>query len=318
MARPEPQPGRRPRCRAGSRRPRSRRSRPDPSRARARRCGRSPARPNSRRASRRSTAPGLLLRATSSAPRFTRWRNGSTESLPSNGLTVTQSAPRTSNSARAYASAVLPISPRLASRIRIRSSGMRLRSRSRIAYPADPICSKNARFGLKAQTCSMVSSTISRHRRSASAALAKPSGSRPQQSSDPDASTHASRRATNVTVLPDLPRRARLDRSLVRAWRVRHLDAILVLRGAVRTHARHPAVEDHRGETEYRCLLSVAVAPRCHRHQYSDIATDATLTGSRKCGGGCRTWWRHPPGEPGSLADVAHHLHRLRLVATAS
>ena len=209
------------------------------------------------------------------------------------------------------------MSPRFASRIRMRSRGMCARRRSRIAYPAEPSCSKNARFGLKAQTCSRVSSTSSSTRCSASAALENPSGSRPQQRSDPDASTHASRRATNVTALPDLPRRARLDRTLIRARRVRHLDAVLVLRRAVRTDAGHPPIEDHRGETEDRCLLSVAVAPGCHRHQYCDIATDATLTGGRNRHGGRRAWWRHPPREPGALADMAHHLERLGLVAAA-
>src|SRR5579863_5766352 len=163
----------------------------------------------------------------------------------------------------------------------------------------------------------MVSSTSSSTRYSAAAALVNPFGSSPQQSSEPDASTHASRRAANVTALPDLPRGARLNRALVGPRRVRHLDAVLVFRGTVRTDAGHPAVEDHRGETENRCLLSVAVAPSCHRHQYCDIATDAGLTDGRNGHGGRRAWRRHAARQTGALAHVAHHLERLGLIATA-
>src|SRR5580700_10205337 len=163
----------------------------------------------------------------------------------------------------------------------------------------------------------MVSSTSSSTLYSAAAALVNPSGSSPQQSSEPDASTHASRRAANVTALPDLPRGARLNRALVGPRRVRHLDALFVCRGTVRTDAGHPAIEDHRGETENRCLLSVAVAPGCHRHQYCDIATDAGLTGGRNGRGARRTWWRHPPRQAGALTDMTHHLERLSFVAAA-
>src|SRR5437868_2771238 len=83
--------------------------------------------------SNRSAAPGLLLRVTRNAPRSGRARNGATASCPMSGLTVTASAPRTSKRARAYASAVLPMSPRLPSRIRMRTAGTRARRRSRIA-----------------------------------------------------------------------------------------------------------------------------------------------------------------------------------------
>ncbi len=136
--------------------PRSRPLRPGPTRGRAPRSGRSPACPMqaARRAGRRRRGCCSGRPAARLDPRAPGM--ACTESLPSSGLTVTQSAPSTSKSARAYAWAVLPMSPRLASRMRMRSPGIRARRRSRIAYPADPSCSKNARFGLKAQTCSMV------------------------------------------------------------------------------------------------------------------------------------------------------------------
>src|ERR1039458_8634185 len=59
-----------------------------------------------------------------------RARKGATASRPSSGFTVTASAPQMSKRARAYASAVLPMSPRLASRISSRLAGTIPRTRS--------------------------------------------------------------------------------------------------------------------------------------------------------------------------------------------
>ena len=57
------------------------------------------------------------------------------------------------------------------------------------------------------------------------------------------------------------PLRARLDRALIGARRVRCLDAFLLGRGAERADTRHPAVEDHRCKAEDR--LAVRSCRRC-------------------------------------------------------
>src|SRR5580693_851769 len=149
---------------------------------------------------------------------------------------------------------------------------------------------------------------MSRQLRSASAALANPSGSSPAHRSDPVASTHASRRAANVTALPGLPRRARLNGPLVRSRPIRHLDPVLVLGRTVRADARDVTVEDHGRQPVDGHLLTVAVALRSYRHG-CDIATD---TGSARGRNRSRLRWGHSARELGTFADAPEHLECLR------
>src|SRR3990172_5698497 len=76
------------------------------------------------------------------------------------GLTVTTSNFRSSKSAAAYRSPVLPMSPRLPSPIESTSFGISDIVRYRVSHPVDPIASKKARFGLYAQTRSLVASMM--------------------------------------------------------------------------------------------------------------------------------------------------------------
>ena len=107
-------------------------------------------------------------------------------SSPRYGLTVTASAPRTSNSAVAWRAAVDPMSPRFASATNGTSGGTSDRIRSSAASPADPCASKKARLGLIAAATGSVASMIRRANRSTPASVAgKPSGSASGSGSTP-------------------------------------------------------------------------------------------------------------------------------------
>ena len=149
-----------------------------------------------------SPAPGLDVRHSTYANRSGRSSNGAIASAPRYGLTVTASAPRTSNRAVAWRAAVEPMSPRFASATTGRSAGRLARIRSRAAIPADPKASKNARFGLIAAATGPAASATSvanrsRPRRSRENPDGRParSGSRPRHRTVPVADERAASRS---------------------------------------------------------------------------------------------------------------------------